>query len=316
MDAVLDRQAYLTPEELVDVATGSRLDIDIMSARGGLTFSRHLGVPARWTVDFTDLQCHVLARGGFDPACVAVLFVERGSEATICRTPMRTGTVLIIPGGTDMSACIHPGLRYATVVVPRTTWEEVESAITGREPQAIHGPTSFMIGEAASVEARNRFSEILRQGAEHAVRDSFFSLSIVGCLEFVAGTRAAWGAPASEAGRATLARTRQAWKAYEYIEANLAEDIPISRLCRLAGASRRQLEYAFSDVFGMGPREYLMVARLNECRRQLAGARMRGQTVTEVAFSLGITHVGRFASKYRLLFGELPSDTYRRGKPT
>lgn len=314
MDDVLDREAYLTPDELVDVATGSRLAIDIMSAGGGLTFSRHLGVPARWTVDFTELDCHILARGGLDPAFVAVLFVERGSEATICRTPMQTGTLLIVPGGTEISACIHPGLRYATVVVPRSTWEDVESSITGRAPLAIVGPTSFILGEAASREARSRFSAIPWPGGEGLARDRCVPPSIVGYLELVAAARAAGGTPSAEVGRAMLARTRQAWKAFEYIEAHLDEDIPISRLCRFAGASRRQLEYAFRDVFGVGPREYLMTARLNECRRRLAGARERGHTVTEVAFALGITHVGRFASKYRHLFGELPSDTHRRGR--
>ena len=41
----------------------------------------------------------------------------------------------------------------------------------------------------------------------------------------------------------------------------------------------------------------------------LTDARHEEHSVTDVAFSLGITELGRFAVNYRKLFGEKPSET-------
>ena len=47
--------------------------------------------------------------------------------------------------------------------------------------------------------------------------------------------------------------------------------------------------------------------------RFLRDARRTGQSVTEAAMEIGVTHLDRFATSYRRLFGETPSDTvYRR----
>ena len=47
--------------------------------------------------------------------------------------------------------------------------------------------------------------------------------------------------------------------------------------------------------------------------RQLREDLLRGQcrNITEVALDYGFSHLGRFSSDYRKLFGELPSETVR-----
>src|SRR5262249_44211185 len=97
-----------------------------------------------------------------------------------------------------------------------------------------------------------------------------------------------------------------------FIFAHIREEIPILRLCREIGVSRRQLEYAFHTAFGVAPHEFIQSVRLNEARRQLMTARQRGLTVTEVASDVGITHLGRFSLAYRRLFGESPRATHKQ----
>jgi AraC-like DNA-binding protein len=103
-------------------------------------------------------------------------------------------------------------------------------------------------------------------------------------------------------------RLQQAYSARDFIFANLQEPISMARLCAAIGTSRRQLEYAFQDAFGLNPRQFIRLRRLNEIRRALLRPD-RGDTVTEVALEHGVSHFGRFATSYRALFGESPRQT-------
>lgn len=106
---------------------------------------------------------------------------------------------------------------------------------------------------------------------------------------------------------------KQALAAEEFIRAHIREEIPIVRLCKAVAVSRRQLEYAFRATFGVSPLEFIKALRLNEARRLLATARNSGMSVTTIAMDLGISHLGRFAAHYHLLFGERPGQTLLRG---
>jgi AraC-like DNA-binding protein len=68
----------------------------------------------------------------------------------------------------------------------------------------------------------------------------------------------------------------------------------------------------FQDNFGMGAGQYLRLRRLNNAHRDLKRGRWGDKPVTEVAYKHGFFDLGRFASAYRDVFGELPSETARR----
>jgi AraC family ethanolamine operon transcriptional activator len=89
-------------------------------------------------------------------------------------------------------------------------------------------------------------------------------------------------------------------------------DCPLSvaELVSALDVSRRTLQYAFQEALGINPASYLRVERLNRVRRALGNA----QSVTEAATRFGFWHFGHFATEYRTLFGELPSETFRRHK--
>ena len=83
-------------------------------------------------------------------------------------------------------------------------------------------------------------------------------------------------------------------------------------MARAAGVSQRALEYAFRQALDMTPGKYLNQFRLNSAHHELAHAQRGALTVTEVAFSRGFSHLGRFSARYRELFGEKPSVTLDR----
>jgi AraC family ethanolamine operon transcriptional activator len=87
----------------------------------------------------------------------------------------------------------------------------------------------------------------------------------------------------------------------------------VAELCAELGVSRRTLQTAFHETWGMGPLAWLRLLRLNAVRRALKSA----PSVTAAATQLGFFHFGRFSHDYEALFGELPSQTFRQvaGRP-
>ena len=89
---------------------------------------------------------------------------------------------------------------------------------------------------------------------------------------------------------------------------------PVSSLCRAAMCSESRLRSAFVEVTGLPPTLYFQRRMLNESRRRLLNAAPGEQTVASIAGGLGVFELGRFAGRYRHLFGETPSATLgRRG---
>jgi AraC family transcriptional regulator, ethanolamine operon transcriptional activator len=66
-------------------------------------------------------------------------------------------------------------------------------------------------------------------------------------------------------------------------------------------------------VFGVTLYRFRKLERLNKARDALLAARPH-DTVTRVAMDWGFSEMSRFASDYRAVFDEVPSDTLRRGR--
>jgi AraC family transcriptional regulator, ethanolamine operon transcriptional activator len=95
----------------------------------------------------------------------------------------------------------------------------------------------------------------------------------------------------------------------EFMRHRLGEQIMLHDLCRAGRASQRTVEYAFSSVYGVGPKQYLKLLRLNEVRRTLKAKAVSSMSVADTARSFGFSHMGHFFGDYRNLFGETPNQT-------
>ena len=101
--------------------------------------------------------------------------------------------------------------------------------------------------------------------------------------------------------------------AIEFAEAGFGSAPSMAELCAATGVSERRVRYAFIDVKGVPPQTYFQARSLNLARERLRAVSPSEATVTDVAFSLGNLHLGRFAGRYRALFAETPRETlYRR----
>ena len=99
----------------------------------------------------------------------------------------------------------------------------------------------------------------------------------------------------------------------EFIEANWDKPIDIEQLSAIARVSVRSLFRQFKKDRGHSPAEFARKVRLDRARNMLEGG-IEGTTVTQVALRCGFQNAGHFAREFRLAFGELPSETLRRGQ--
>ena len=104
-------------------------------------------------------------------------------------------------------------------------------------------------------------------------------------------------------------------RAEEIMRSRMDEPLSVADLAQELGLSLRSLQLAFHTVHGEGPRARLTRIRLELARAALLSAEPPRQ-VTAVALDCGFTHLSRFAEAYRCAFGERPSETLARRRPS
>jgi AraC-like DNA-binding protein len=97
------------------------------------------------------------------------------------------------------------------------------------------------------------------------------------------------------------------------LEAQPERNLRIGEICAALGVSERTLRSVCAEHLGMSPSSYLRLRRMQQVGRALQSGNPEAAGVAEIARRYGVRGLGRFAAKYRALYGELPSATLRRG---
>jgi AraC-like DNA-binding protein len=87
----------------------------------------------------------------------------------------------------------------------------------------------------------------------------------------------------------------------------------VAEICAALGVPDRILRSVCEEQLGVSPSSYLRLRRMQQVHRALRSGNPDMAGVEEVARRYGVRDLGRFAAKYRGLYGELPSATLRRG---
>lgn len=100
-------------------------------------------------------------------------------------------------------------------------------------------------------------------------------------------------------------------RAHDLVLARPEQPISVLDLCEKLRVSRRTIQNSFQSVTQMNPVSYLRAVRLAQVRRLLTTTSQSEVPVREAAMRWGFSNLGHFASDYKSLFGELPSQTPR-----
>jgi AraC-like DNA-binding protein len=98
----------------------------------------------------------------------------------------------------------------------------------------------------------------------------------------------------------------------QLLDANADRALYVPEVCSTLGVSHRTLCSCCHDFLGMSPRKYFFLRRMSMVRGVLQASDLHTISVTDVATRHGFWELGRFAMRYKTLFGESPSVTLRK----
>jgi len=115
-------------------------------------------------------------------------------------------------------------------------------------------------------------------------------------------------------GRPKVPRQLVIRRCLEHLDQRTSAPASVSSLATASGVSERTLRSIFREYFGVSPNQYLQLRLLNQVNRTLKTTDKTETTVSNVLVDRGEWAFGRFAARYRQLFGELPSETLQARK--
>ncbi len=110
-------------------------------------------------------------------------------------------------------------------------------------------------------------------------------------------------------GRPKFSRQEIIRRCKDLLEELNGKPVVVEELATAGKVSERTLRTAFKEYFGVAPVRYLQLRQLHQVHHGLKVAEPEAVSVSELLLQHGVWEIGRFASRYRRLFGELPSDT-------
>lgn len=219
---------------------------------------------------------------------------------------LRGDVIGVLQGGMEHYCITHPNFvgmpvsiksEYLIHLAQDLGYYEFLDSITKRE--------CFVIDREKSEEIRLEIGRIFQN-------PSFFSKS---WQEYMAATLIRTIQLDQETGRNTVFRTghsrrRICQKAIHFMQERIMEPASIRDLTEAVGVSERNLRYAFHEVAKMSPKRFFDRMRLNQVRKLLRSGNF--QSVIDVSQTYGYWHSGKFASDYKSLFYEYPSESLNR----
>ena len=113
-------------------------------------------------------------------------------------------------------------------------------------------------------------------------------------------------------GRPRVSRKEIIRSSMELLDQQAGKIVSVRDLAAAAFVSERTLRSAFNEYFGVGPVRFLQLRHLHRVHRALKAADREEVSVSQVLVEHDEWAFGRFASRYRRLFGELPSETLQK----
>lgn len=289
-----------------------------------------------WDVDFRQLDCgsfrsdllqvdlgniqllhthfnrHLVQRGSPPPNLYTFVLPAYPSQRIIWRgKELPENSIMVYSPGMEIDGVTWPDFNIYTFSLPLEVLENLGRISGYPEIQNIICDTDVLtcnrslIGEFRKLLSSfcSKFENGQSKVAKHNLYPMFKAIIPEQLLAAVVSSR-----PVKHYVSSRL-RDRALKKAITYISEFSQECPTVQMICQEADVSKRTLEYAFLERFGVPPKTYLQSFRLNGVYRELCRLDPFSTKVIDVANHWGFWHMGQFAADYRKLFGELPSET-------
>lgn len=270
-------------------------------------------------MDFYDARVKARIAGAPPPGWGAIALIRNEVSSHWYGQPSQRGLLVFTPPGEAIDGCIVPGFLGIAIHVPPPVWESCASLALAESKLPNHFPegrgTVNLIPNPCFDRIERDLLELRQLLSPGFVSDGESDLFAIARQLITNVMTLAWeyqlpnGFPQTRDRHGPRNRARLARRAEDWLRAHLHESLAISEVCLAMRVSRREMEYAFRQAFDLSPRDFLQALRLNAIHRALQRCPPDRGMVTQIAMEHGVTHLGRFAGRYRDLFGELPGSS-------
>jgi AraC family transcriptional regulator, ethanolamine operon transcriptional activator len=299
------------PETLLEVIRDGRFDHRLLEG-GGFEVRHRRVVFGKSSLDCGDYEPAFAVNGQFSEEQVCLGFTPRIERPAWCNGfTIGEGEILCFAEGAELQFRNAPRTSWQVILVDRKELQDIAMILTG---QNLDLPEKGTANFKAHDETRGVTSAIqlaLSDLSNPATLASPAAANL--CEEIVNEFVRAIAGTDETAGRSLTRfagyRYGAMRRAEEYLRDHM--DMPFSSraLCQATHMSERSIELLFREAYGISPRTWSQLARLNAARHDLLRNDIHTVSVTEVASRWGFYHFGRFSAAYRRLFGEAPSAT-------
>ena len=219
------------------------------------------------------------------------------------------GNVDVFGAGEEVFALTRPGVRWVVISIPIEKMVGLGDAPDsrkvigcGRDHRVTRCETTILGALAARC---LHYVSLDERRFEDAGSNRYF------LDELLSDTTLVLNSPQIYLSRPADRRLRIARRARDFMNDKKSDPPTILEVCAELDVPERTLHNAFTAVYGVSPKRYLMAQRLFVANQLLKGEGQH-RLVSEIANTLGFFDLGRFAGRYKEMFGESPSETRRR----
>ena len=310
----LDRRIEtFDPENLLEVIRDGRFHHCLM--QGGSFEVRHRRVVfGNSSLDCGDYSPAFAVNGQFSQDQICLGFTPRAEIPAWCNGfRVAQGEILCFAEGAELQFRNAPRTTWQALLVDRVELQEVSTTLTG---QPLKLPDRGTFRFKAQDQASNLISVISAtlselesngSGALNGPAAAGLSEELVNA--FVKAVAITEGFPRKSQESFAGHRFAAIRRAEQFLRETMDSPFSSRGLCAATRMSERSIEILFKGAYGVSPRAWSQIARLNAARQDLVEDDIGGIRVSDVAVRWGFFHFGRFSAAYRHLFGELPSVT-------
>jgi len=265
----------------------------------------------RLVIDYGLYNIGTLARGEIAKGHHVIgIILSHGTESKLNKTTVQIGNICFFPAGCEINLIFGVRPHWCTLAFEKEYFEEAMNLILGTDNPCSPDQKVIMPacpeGDRLLRALRATFfdKDLLLLGEERQENNlNLVEYLLTESINLIFGRKH----PPRESELSS--RKKVVLRAEEYMSTLNLDEIKVANLARELNISIRTLQYSFKDIYGITPKRFLNIRRLNVARQMIL--RNQELTVTDHAINSGYWHMSQFAADYKALFGESPSDTLK-----
>ena len=250
-------------------------------------------------------------------------YIHRAGERSWCHAiPLSAHTAFTVMADKECDFRLGAGTQVSFIVMPVDALQAALASIGTTHDEPLQLPRLLHVSDAlASGNLRKTYRQLRQHVLLHAQASAGSAhdterLDLESIVE--SHLAACLAAPRDDFPGCTRGQRRHyliVRRTEQFMRINLRNDIYVEQICLAAGISERALRYAFGDLLGVSPMQYLSMLRLCTACKSLALSDISRRSVKSVALNCGFRDLSRFAENYRRMFDEPPHTTLLRPPP-